>query len=219
MFVNSAIPSLTDYVAFLYDVVGLKATNLPYVLSNATGGSVSTLVDTNAVWVTDQWKGYTVIDISQGSTAVVAGNTTNTLTFVTALAKAIAPGDQYLIDIGVISMTFALAMDIVNTILAVGSPIVYTLAVYNLAMDRLLNFAPDAQYQTYWQQERTKYRIHDVISGVVMSSGDNGSNTGILNPEQLKLLTLQDLQTLKTPWGRQYMAFAQMYGRDLWGVS
>jgi hypothetical protein len=37
-------------------------------------------------------------------------------------------------------------------------------------------------------------------------------------PDFVKTLTLANLQQLKTPWGRQYLAYAQSAG-PLWGLS
>jgi hypothetical protein len=100
-----------------------------------------------------------------------------------------------------------------------GTNLLYCFAVYNLATDRLINFAPDVSGQTYFQDQRTKFRIFDVPSGVPSQASDGGTAVGILNPEFMKKLTMGDLQTMKTPWGRHYIAFALAYGPSLWGVT
>lgn len=114
--------------------------------------------------------------------------------------------------------TLAVAKEIVNTALTVA-PSIYVLAVYNLGADRLINYANDVENQTYFADLRAKLSITTITTGVMSSGADAGTSAGMLNPEQMQLLTFQDLQTLKTPYGRQYMAFAQMYGRTLWGVN
>lgn len=100
-----------------------------------------------------------------------------------------------------------------------SAPTLYVLAVYNLAADRLINFATDVTGQTYFQDWRKALRINEVSVGVPSSASDGGTATGILNPEQLERLTLLDLSTLKTPFGRTYMGFAQAYGTTIWGLS
>jgi hypothetical protein len=118
-----------------------------------------------------------------------------------------------------IPTTLSIAQDIVNEALSCASPHIYTLAVYNLAADRLLNFAIDQPNQTYFQDLRKQFRISDISVGVVASISDEGTSMSVLNPESMKALTLQDLQTLKTHYGRAYMGFAQMYGTNLWGLT
>jgi hypothetical protein len=128
----------------------------------------------------------------------------------------------------VIPVTLALAQEIVTEWLMVAScpplltppqPSLYVLAVYNLATDRLFNYAQDVNGQTFFEDARVKWRLLETSVGVPSQSSDSGTAVGILNPEQMKLLTLQDLQTLKTPFGRQYMAIAQKFGREIWGLT
>lgn len=118
-----------------------------------------------------------------------------------------------------ITYAFDVAMAVCNPALAAVPPI-YMLAVYNLGGDNLINFAPDIPPSTYWEDLRGKdgYNVYAFQPGVVTSAGDQGTSTSLLNPEFMKELTLANLQNLKTPYGRQYLAFAQSYG-PLWGLS
>lgn len=118
-----------------------------------------------------------------------------------------------------IATTLKIALEIVNAILNMGSATLYTLAVYNLGADRLINFANDIDGQSYFKDLRKELRILDVRVGVPSAANDAGTAVSILNPEQLKTLTLADLQTLKTPYGRQYMGIAQDFGPTIWGLS
>ena len=123
---------------------------------------------------------------------------------------------------------FNVAMDIVNQALNAASPTIYTLAVYNLATDNLVSWAQDVPggppYPNsdppvpYFQGLRASLNIAKFTPGVVTSASDVSTSTSLLNQEVFKNMTLGDLQNLKTPWGRQYLAFAQMYG-TLWGLS
>jgi hypothetical protein len=219
MFTNPTTPNLTDYVTFLYSAVGIPSKNLPSASGTATGGSTTTLVDTSQTWTANQWAGAALYDSTQGLLATVASNTANTLTFSTALATAVAAGDAYLVMNSFIQTTFNVAKEVVNTDISLASPTIYTLAVYNLGADRLLNYAIDQPNQTYFQDLRTKLRLNDPSLGVVAASSDETTSMTSLNPESMKFFTLQDLQTLKTPYGRTYMGFAQSYGSNIWGLT
>jgi hypothetical protein len=119
----------------------------------------------------------------------------------------------------IIQITLTISLEIVNVVLSVGSCQLYTLAVYNLAADRLITYAPDVPAQTYFQDLRNKLNISSFTPGVPSEVADQGTSVGLLNPDFLKAMTIGDLQTLKTFYGRQYMAFAQDYGPAIWGVT
>lgn len=147
----SGAPNITDYTAFLYDVVGIPAANLP------------------------------------GTAPIIA-------------------------------TSLQIAQDIVSFAILRASADLYTLAVYNLAADRLLNYAPDVPDQTWFRDTRKRMRLLELSVGVPTSVSDGGTSVGILNPEALKNLTLANLQNLKTPVGRAYLEIAQAYG-TVWGIS
>ena len=118
-----------------------------------------------------------------------------------------------------LSWAFDLAIGMVNTALQCN-PLVYQMAVYNLGGDNLINFAidPPGQAQVFSEYRKT-YGIGKFAAGVVASSGDNGTSSALVVPDGLRDLTLQNLMNLKTPWGRQYLAFAQAFGPTVWGMS
>jgi hypothetical protein len=98
------------------------------------------------------------------------------------------------------------------------SPLIYMLAVYNLAADNLLNWANDQASQTFFADARAKYGMLSFVAGVISSTADVSTSESLTVPESIKGLTLSDLQNLKSPYGRQYLAWAQKYG-TLWGLS
>ena len=59
---------------------------------------------------------------------------------------------------------------------------------------------------------------YGIRAGVISASNDESTGESVLNPEFMKTLTLGNLQNLKTPWGRQYLAFAMDFG-ETWGIS
>lgn len=136
-----------------------------------------------------------------------------------------------------IEASYDIALQTVNTSLATlvlpksskALPTMYALAVYNLATDRLINFAPDQPNadpmpgsnppQKFFAYARKEYNVYGFVSGAVQSTNDNGTGGSFVVPEQLNQLTLADLQNLKTPWGRAYLGIAQSYGPSIWGVT
>jgi len=133
-----------------------------------------------------------------------------------------------------IGWALAVALDIVNQYLSVvgnaytGLPKtnIYTLAVYNLGGDNLINYAPDVPdapvYKNglpFFAYMRSQFHISAFVAGVVESSSDQGTGESLAVPDALRQLTIGQLQNLRTPWGRQYLTFAQSWGPNLWGLS
>lgn len=123
-----------------------------------------------------------------------------------------------------LTYAFDISITTVNTLLGVA-PNAYALAVYNLGGDCLVNSVPDAVplviYKNelpYWAFLRDQFKINSFVAGVVQSASDEGTSDSLLVPDAFKGLTMSDLQNLKTPWGRRYLAYAQKFG-SLWGLS
>jgi hypothetical protein len=103
---------------------------------------------------------------------------------------------------------------------------IYTLMVYNLAGSNLINYAqdvPDAppvkgSELPYFENLRDKWDINGFVSGIIQESHDETTGNSMVVQEAAKNFTLADLQYLKDPYGRQYLAFAQRYG-TLWGIN
>ena len=134
----------------------------------------------------------------------------------------------------VIPFAFSLALAIVNPALRAvpipqrdaagvqlntGGYSIYSMAVYNLAADNLINFAQDQDGSCFFEAMRTKLNINGFTSGVISASGDEGTNQTLVVQEAAKAFTLANLQQLKTVWGRRYLSLAQSYGPNAWGVS
>lgn len=218
-FLTPTTPNAADYLTFLRSVVGVPVVNFPSVSGTLTTGGTTTVVDSSQTWSANQWVGYGFYDVTVAESSYVTANTATQLTLSPALGMAAAAGDTYLVLPAAALTTLAVALEVVNDTLAAASGMIYTLAVYNLATDRLMNYASDVQGQTYFTDLRKTMNLLTVSVGVASSANDGGTSVGLLNPDSMRAFTLQDLQTLKTPWGRQYMAYAQMYGPALWGLT
>jgi hypothetical protein len=119
-----------------------------------------------------------------------------------------------------VTAAFCNALEIVNLQISQASPLLYREAVYNLATDYLITWAPDYQGSKFFAELRGKdgYNITAFTAGVIQATADEGTSESMLVPDFFKQLTLADLQNLKTPYGRAYLAIAQRAG-TLWGLS
>ena len=133
----------------------------------------------------------------------------------------------------VIGVAYRIAVDLVNRQLC-AIPDVYTLAVYNLAGDNLINFASDLDGAPavpgsissanpnglpFFAYARSRWNINGFVSGVISGSNDESTGQTLVVQDAAKNFTLANLQQLKTPYGRRYLAFAQSYGPSTWGIS
>jgi hypothetical protein len=142
-----------------------------------------------------------------------------------------------------IPVTYALSLDVVNIFLSLspqvsvivppqppGYPSQYAYAVYNYAADRMVNFAqddPDNPYNypgvvpptPYFQYLRSKFGLDSFVSGVITYAADVTTSASYAVPDWMKDMSMADLQTLKTPWGRAYMAIASQYGPTIVDIT
>ena len=133
-----------------------------------------------------------------------------------------------------IPIAFANALAIVNPALKIipipqydaaqvqlnsGGFSIYSLAVYNLAADNLVNYAQDQQGRTFFTDLRKELNLNGFVSGVVTASADESTSVSIVVQDAAKNFTLANLQQLKTPWGRAYLSLAQSAGPETWGIS
>lgn len=98
------------------------------------------------------------------------------------------------------------------------SPTIYAMAVYNLGGAFLVDFAQDVPPSTYWTDLRNKLNINAFQPGIINSAADQGTSEGSFIPSIMQGLTMFDLQLLKSPWGRAYLAIAGEWG-TLWGIT
>lgn len=233
-------PDLPGYFAFLLanDIPPSKAKQAyPGASGLVSAGTPWSLTDLSATWTVNQWIDCVVFDVTQSWGGIVVSNTATEVDFTSVSAidsngtltgnstpgnpqeLTPAPGDQYLIVQESASMSLSVALQTVNRMLQCASSLMYGLAVYNLAADRLINFAADQSGQTYFADVRARFNLLDSVVGVVQSASDQGTSGAYLNLETMKNFTLMDLQTLRTPFGRRYMEIAMSFGPDIFGLG
>jgi hypothetical protein len=124
------------------------------------------------------------------------------------------------LDAPVISDSYDYSISVTNALLqsVVPGPL-YALAVYNLAGDYIVNYAIDQNGQVYFAELRKTLNINAPYPGVVQAASDEGSSVSMMVPKFYDDLTLNDMQLLRTPWGRNYLAIAQRVGPSAWGVT
>ena len=88
----------------------------------------------------------------------------------------------------------------------------YITAVYNLATDTLLTNAHDQTGQTFFSEYQQKYQLRAFVPGVISSASDESTSSSMVVPKAAEGFTIQNLQNLKTPYGREYLAIVQSVG-------
>lgn len=141
---------------------------------------------------------------------------------VMGIDSAILPDNSAWID-----FSLGLSLEWVNTQIGSLSSVIYTQAVYNLGGSFLLNYTPDQSGATpvagseppaaFFAFTRRQLNVNGFVAGVIQSAGDEGTNESMVVQKAFETLTLADLQQLKDPYGRAYLAIAQQMG-DLWGL-
>lgn len=106
-----------------------------------------------------------------------------------------------------------------QTASALMPPPSYVLACYNAGFHYMLTIAQDQLGQTFFSGLRTQYNLLAFVAGAVISSGDQGTSQTLSGSRGLEDLSLAAMDFLKTPWGQQYLQYAQAYGPNIVGVS
>lgn len=136
-----------------------------------------------------------------------------------------------------ITLAYCLAKSIVNTAFLAVDVLIYQQMVYNLAGSNLLNIATDPVINGkvvpyppndakskdegigFFTYSRGQYNMLGFVSGVIQAAADEATSESMVVPDSLRGLTLMNLQQIKDPWGRAYLAMAQDYGPAAWGIS
>ncbi len=97
--------------------------------------------------------------------------------------------------------------------------VIYVGATYNLGLHNLIKIAIDEVAQTFFVDQRAAYKMLQFITGSISSSTDGGTSQSFAVSDALQNMTLSGIDLLKTPWGREYLEYAQSYSDGIVGVS
>ena len=141
---------------------------------------------------------------------------------VTADANLIQPGDSIsIVGVSPLGYSGSVLNGVRQTSVIVQSTPDDTHFTYSLQPNpgAATPLANASAVEQFFLNARKAYKINAFVPGVVTSTNDLSTSVGLLNPDFMKNFTLQDLQLLKTPFGRAYLQVAMDYGPSLWGVS
>ena len=99
-----------------------------------------------------------------------------------------------------ISLAYKLAVAETPRYLSGISPIIYNLAIYNLATHYMVMMAPDEGANDYRQANNL-----NVIITPNSSFSDNGTGGSLLTGAGIGQLSVADQSKMLTPWGRNYL--------------
>lgn len=168
--------------------------------------------------------GHLLIEFSQDVSYQIASATWlfGIVTASTVSPNGLAVQDEVLIS-GISPLPYCTPLGKQTTVWAVQNPTTFQ---YTLAVDSPVQTNPGpatvaanaAVTEWYWAKFRQMFNITAFAPGVISSASDLTTSSGLLNQDFFRGLTIGDLQLLKTPYGRNYLAIAQNYG-TIWGLA
>ncbi|WP_051377034.1 hypothetical protein [Paraburkholderia dilworthii] len=143
-------------------------------------------------------------------------NVTDLYTFLTTVAGI--PTSALPSDSAYIPWALSYAEEMTLQVLRFVGQDYYCFAVYCLATSFLINWCPDQPGQTYFADLRKTWNLTGFTGGIIQSTADQSTSESMLMPEFLSGLTIGQLQALKDPFGRQWLA-AMADNGPIWGIS
>jgi|ERR1700747_852875 len=224
------MPTLAGFIAWFQAVMGITPNYLPTtapvittafnVAMSIANPDMANIDPTIYALMVYNLAGDNLLNYAPDQYAAITGITwaSGTATATTAAAHGFVTGDVLSIT-GCAPLAYNTQPGPANTF--IGTPIIVTGAetfTYAIAANPGSFTQGGTASETYFATLRRQFNLAGFVPGVISASNDESTGQSILNPEFMKGLTLGNLQNLKTPYGRQYLAFAQDYGQ-IWGVS
>jgi len=116
------------------------------------------------------------------------------------------------------ALWLAIALEWIPCELQQVSATLYTYCVYNWGVSVLLQFQQDQTGQTYFADKRATFGIYNLLAGVISGTADESTSTSLTVGKGMSNLSLQDLQRIKDPYGRDAIATLMEMG-TLWGLT
>lgn len=233
--IPSGQPDLAGFTTFVRNVMGIPTNYLPddspYLQHALDYGIETTNPDlASAPSQTTSWSPYmlAVYNLAGHVLIVYAGDqsyplaalswSAGTVTGQTAAASQILPGDK--LTIAAVSPLAYAGPQNLGYVVVQATPdsthFQYALAA-NPGAATLLTGA--AAVEQYFTQARKLLKINSFVPGVVTSTSDVSTSAGLLNPDFMRMFTLEDLGLLKTQYGQSYLKIAQKAGPTIWGLT
>lgn len=95
----------------------------------------------------------------------------------------------------------------------------YTKACYALGFHLLLLSAQDISGQTFFADIRKTYELNSFRPGIMLAAGDQATSQTYIVPRFFHEITMEGLEATKTPWGRQWLEYQQMYGYTIFDMT
>ena len=227
----STIPNVIDYTAFIRNVMGIPVSALPDadpVIQHSLDHSLN-IVDIDIAGVSGvktSWSPYCQAVYNLGGHLLVEfaadqfwGITSATwaagiVSVVAAASTPILPGDDVTVT-GLSPNTYNGTVQV----LATPDDTHFTYVKSQPGSSPAVITAAAQVSEYFFNKLRRQLRLNSFVPGVVTSANDLSTGAGLLNPDFLRYLTFENLQLIKTPWGRAYLAVAQKWGPTLFGLS
>lgn len=227
---DDGIPTVAKYTTFLRNVVGVPVSVLPDdspIIQHTFDQSLN-IVDLDIGQLASEktsWSIYELAVYNLGghllieyapdiSWGIVSATWANGLVSMVTAATTIGAGDQVVVS-GLSPMDYNGIVQAKDT--PDNTHLVYGKANPGRSPATVMTGAVVTTY--FFTKFRREFKIQGFVPGVVSNASDVSTGMGINNPIFTQKLTLFDLQVLKTPWGKAYLAIAQKYGPTIWGLT
>lgn len=98
-------------------------------------------------------------------------------------------------------------------------PFIYKSALYNYTTHKFIIACIDNGYGFINKNILDNLNINkNPVNGIVQNASDNTTAASMLVPDFYKNISSFDLDTLRTPYGREYFNIMQQYG-SIWGLN
>ena len=132
---------------------------------------------------------------------------------VAGITTTVMPDDDPGFD-----LAFSIAQEWIPLVLNCISPTIFTNATYCWGVSVLLQFQQDQSGQNFFDTMRSRYGSNNLVPGVISSTADESTSTSLTVGRALSDLSLEDLQRVKDPFGRQAISYLMELGPQ-WGLS
>ena len=211
---NGTVYVAVTYVSALGETIGS-----PLASATVSSGDLISVASPPAVTGATGWNVY-----AAAGTGVTLQNadplTIGTPYDLTALTAGVAPPTTPTASSPWLGYAFDQALALT---LSVAGGVSYTLAVYNCAGHIQIRITPDVNgrmnEEGSFTQMRGTFDLLKQSNGLVEQTSNVDTSSTFAVSDALKQLTLTDLNFMKTPWGREALAYMQDYGPSVWALT